>query len=173
MQRLVGMQAPDFSMQAAMGDGETTGHVSLSDYKGKWLVLFFYPLDFTFVWPTELKSMGDRLDVFKKFNAEVLGVSTDSVFSHNAWMKGDLGTLPYPLASDMTHQVSKDYGVYLEDMGVALRGTFIIDPDGIVKYSSVNDLGVGRSTNETLRVLQALQAGGLCPADWGPGDELL
>jgi peroxiredoxin (alkyl hydroperoxide reductase subunit C) len=152
--------------------------VSLSDYKGKWLVLFFYPLDFTFVCPTEITALSDRLDEFKELNAEVLGVSTDSVYSHRAWIKtpreeNGIAGLKYPLAADMLHTVSRDYGVLVEDQGIALRGLFIIDPEGILKYSVINSLNIGRSVDETLRVLEALQTGGLCPADWKPGKPLL
>nr|WP_207646849.1 peroxiredoxin [Tepidibacter formicigenes] len=178
MERMVGKKAPDFKMQAVLGDGETFGEVSLNSYKGKWVVMFFYPLDFTFVCPTEITSMNSKYDIFKKFNAELLAVSTDSVYSHKAWINspkemGGLGKLNFPIASDNTHKVSKDYGVYIEEEGIALRGLFIIDPEGILRYSVVHNLNIGRSADETLRVLQGLQAGGLCPADWNPGDELL
>lgn len=178
MKRMIGLKAPDFKMQTALGDGENFGEVSLDSYKGKWVVMFFYPLDFTFVCPTEITSLDSKYDIFKKFNAEILAVSTDSVHSHKAWINspkdsGGLGKLKFPIASDNTHTASKDYGVYVEEEGIALRGLFIIDPDGILRYSVVHDLNVGRSANETLRVLQGLQAGGLCAADWNPGDDLL
>jgi alkyl hydroperoxide reductase subunit AhpC len=140
--------------------------------------MFFYPLDFTFVCPTEITAFNKKIDAFKNLNAEVLGVSTDSEHSHKAWInassdQGGLGKLQFPLASDITHQVSKDYGVFIEEEGIALRGLFIIDPDGMLKYSVIHDLNVGRSVDETLRVLQALQSGGLCPIDWHPGDKHL
>jgi peroxiredoxin (alkyl hydroperoxide reductase subunit C) len=130
----------------------------LRDYAGKWLVLLFYPLDFTFVCPTELRGFSERYDPFKAEGAEVLGVSIDSVHTHRAWLKAPiegsgLGELRYPLASDATHQVSKDYGVYVEDKGHSLRGTFLIDPTGILRMSLVNDLDVGRSVDETLRTI--------------------
>lgn len=177
-ERLVGGKAPDFEMKTALGDGENFGKVSLSDYKGKWLILFFYPLDFTFIWPTEITGFSDKFKEFDKLNAEVLGISTDSIFSHKAWMntprdKYGLEKLKFPLASDITHQVAKDYGVYVEEEGIAIRGLFIIDPDGNIKYQVVHDLSVGRSTSEVLRVLRALQTGGLCPLEWDEGDELL
>lgn len=164
--------APDFTALT------THGVKSLSDYKGKWLVLFFYPLDFTFVCPTEILAFSDRLDEFTEIGAEVLGVSTDSVYSHRAWIKtprdeNGLEGLRYPLASDITKSVSRDYGVLVEDAGIALRGLFIIDPNGVLQYQVVNSLNIGRSVDETLRVLEALQTGGLCPADWKPGKELL
>ncbi|HEY9062495.1 MAG TPA: peroxiredoxin [Pseudobacteroides sp.] len=178
MNRIVGVQAPDFNMECVDGKGEDFLNVSLGDYKGKWLVLFFYPLDFTFVCPTEITAMSRRIEEFKKAGAEVLAVSIDSKFSHKAWIhtpveNGGLGKINFPIASDITKEVSQKYGVLIEQAGIALRGLFIIDPDGVVKYSVVHDLNIGRSVDETLRVLQALQSGGLCPIDWHPGDKLL
>ncbi|CAM3668341.1 peroxiredoxin [Marinicrinis lubricantis] len=177
-ERLVGKKAPDFRMETALGDGKEFGHASLEDYKGKWLVLFFYPLDFTFVCPTEITALSDAKDVFADLDTEILGVSTDSKFSHRAWIntprdQNGLGQLNFPLASDITKQVAKDYGVLIEEEGVALRGLFIIDPEGELKYQVVNHNDVGRSVDETLRVLQALQSGGLCPANWKPGQKNL
>jgi alkyl hydroperoxide reductase subunit AhpC len=173
MDRIVGQKAPGFKMNTALGDGSDFGSVTLEDYKGKWLVMFFYPLDFTFVCPTEITGYSKRLDEFKKAGAEVLAVSVDSEHSHKAWINSSLGQIDFPIASDMTKSVAKDYGVLLEDAGIALRGLFIIDPEGVVRYSVVHDLNVGRSVSETLRVLQALQAGGLCGLDWEPGKEML
>ena len=173
MERLVGRKAPDFTMNACLGDGSDFCKVSLEDYKGKWLVMFFYPLDFTFVCPTEIRGYSGRIEDFRKEGAEVLAVSTDSEHSHRAWINSDLGKVNFPIASDMTKQVAKDYGVLVEEEGIALRGLFIIDPEGIVRYSVVHDLDVGRSVNETLRVLKALKTGGLCPVDWEEGDDLL
>ncbi|MCK8059420.1 MULTISPECIES: peroxiredoxin [unclassified Fusibacter] len=171
--RLVGNKAPGFSMATVDGAGKEFGRISLEDYKGKWLVLFFYPLDFTFVCPTEITGYSKRIADFKALDAEVLGVSVDSEHSHKAWINGDLGALNFPLASDMTKQVSRDYGVLLEDAGIALRGLFIINPEGDIKYSVVHDLNVGRSVDETIRVLKALKTGGLCPVDWTEGEVLL
>ena len=174
----IGQKAPAFCMETTKVL-ETLEHMAkLSDYLGKWLVLFFYPLDFTFVCPTEIRGFNSRLSEFNDLNTEILGVSTDSVFSHRAWIRtpvaeGGLGGLAYPLASDITKQVARDYGVLIEDKGVALRGLFIIDPEGILRYQVVCDLNVGRSIDETLRVLQALQSGGLCPMEWHPGDKTL
>lgn len=173
-QRLVGLQAPDFTLDVALGNGEDFGKVSLSDYEDKWLVLFFYPLDFTFVCPTEITALSDRQNEFKELDCEILGVSTDSKFSHRAWINtprddNGLGKLNYPLGADTTHKVSQEYGVLIEEEGIALRGLFIIDPNGTVRYQVVTDDNVGRSVDETLRVLQALQSGGLCPANWKPG----
>lgn len=173
MERLVANKAPDFKMKTCKGDGSGFGEVSLSDYKGKWLVMFFYPLDFTFVCPTEITGYSDRVEDFKKEGAEVLSVSVDSEHSHKAWINGDLGKVNFPMASDMTKKVASDYGILLEDDGVALRGLFIIDPEGVVKYSVVHDNNVGRSVDETLRVLKALKTGGLCPANWDEGEDLL
>ena len=167
----VGKLAPHFQVEAVRPNGEFMD-VKLSDYKGKWLVLFFYPLDFTFVCPTEITGFSSRMDEFTALHACVLGGSTDSVHSHKAWLK-DLGSLNYPLFSDISRSMARDYGVLLEDQGFALRGTFMIDPDGILRYALYHDLGVGRSVSETLRVLEALQTGELCPVDWTSGGKTL
>lgn len=177
-QRLVGRPAPDFAMETVSGDGKTFGKASLNDYKGKWLVLFFYPLDFTFVCPTEITALSAAAEEFKKLDTEILGVSVDSIHSHRAWINtpvadNGLGQLNFPLAADITKTVARDYGVLIEEEGVALRGLFIIDPEGELKYQVVNHNDVGRSVEETLRVLQALQSGGLCPMNWKPGDKHL
>ncbi|MCH4886808.1 peroxiredoxin [Acidaminobacter sp. JC074] len=173
MSRLVGKQAPDFKFNAATGDGKEFVEIKLEDYKGKWLVLFFYPLDFTFVCPTEITGYSKQIEKFKSLGAEVLGVSVDSEHSHKAWINSSLGQINFPLGSDMTKKVSDDYGVLIEEEGIALRGLFIINPEGVLQYSVVHDLNVGRSVDETLRVLQALQTGGLCPMDWEVGEDLL
>jgi len=177
-ERMIGKIAPEFTMKTVDGRGESFSEVTLGDYKGKWLVLFFYPLDFTFVCPTEIKGFNKHIADFKNEGAEILGASTDSEHSHKAWINqaeehGGLGSLDFPLASDMTQKVAKDYGILVEEDGIALRGLFIIDPDGILRYSVVHDLNVGRSVDETLRVLKALKSGGLCPIDWDEGDEHL
>lgn len=177
-QRLVGAQAPDFTMETALGNGQDFGKVSLSDYKGKWLVLFFYPLDFTFVCPTEIIALSDAVEEFKDLDAEVLGVSVDSIHSHRAWIntprdQNGLGGLNYQLAADFNKTTARAYGVLDEEAGVAFRGLFIIDPEGVLRYQVVTDLNIGRSNEETLRVLQALQSGGLCPANWRPGQKHL
>lgn len=174
----VGQLAPNFDMATTADLAKLTSRVRLSDYRGKWLVLFFYPLDFTFVCPTEINAFSDRYEEFQELGAEVLGVSTDSVYSHRAWIntpreRNGIAGLKYPLASDITKQVSRDYGVLIEEQGIALRGLFIIDPEGVLQYAVINSLNIGRSVDETLRVLEALQTGGLCPADWKPGKELL
>jgi alkyl hydroperoxide reductase subunit AhpC len=176
MARLVGLKAPDFKLETALGDGENFGTAQLSDYEGKWLVLFFYPLDFTFVCPTEITALSDRFEEFEDYDCAILGVSTDSKFSHRAWIntsrdENGLGKLNFPLGGDTAHQVSRAYHVLNEEEGIASRGLFIIDPEGIVRYQVVTDDNVGRSVDETIRVLQALQSGGLCPANWRRGDK--
>ncbi|ADG06018.1 peroxiredoxin [Kyrpidia tusciae] len=175
---LVGRPAPDFEMLSTKNMKTLDEKVRLSDYRGKWLVMFFYPMDFTFVCPTEITAMSDRAQEFFDLDAEILGVSVDSVHVHKAWIntprdKNGLGEIRYPLASDITKSVSRAYDVLIPEQGVALRGLFIIDPEGILRYQVVHDLNIGRSVDETLRVLEALQTGGLCPADWKPGDKLL
>ncbi|MCM2996331.1 peroxiredoxin [Paenibacillus cellulositrophicus] len=177
-ERLVGKPAPEFTMETVTGDGTDFSKASLTDYRGKWLVFFFYPLDFTFVCPTEITALSDAYEQFKALDAEILGVSTDSIHSHKAWINtprdsNGLGKINFPLASDITRSVAKDYGVYIEEEGVALRGLFIIDPEGELKYQVVNHNDIGRSVEETLRVLQALQSGGLCAMNWKPGDKNL
>lgn len=170
----VGEAAPDFTMATTADMKTLASTASLKDYEGKWLVMFFYPLDFTFVCPTEILALSDRYDEFVDLGAEVLGVSTDSVHSHKAWIntprdKNGIEGLKYPLASDITKSVARDYGVLIEDQGIALRGLFIVDPKGVLQYAVINSLNIGRSVDETLRVLQALQSGGLCAANWKPG----
>jgi peroxiredoxin (alkyl hydroperoxide reductase subunit C) len=174
----VGQAAPDFDMPSTKNIEKLNENVKLADYQGKWVVLLFYPLDFTFVCPTELTTFSDRYEDFIGIGADVIGVSTDSVHSHRAWLKtprdkGGVEGLQYPLASDITKQVARDYGVLIEDKGVALRGLFVIDPEGTLRYAVIHDLNVGRSADETLRVIQALQTGGLCQAEWRPGQETL
>lgn len=167
----VGQPAPEFSLQALVG--EEFQNISLADYKGKkWVVLFFYPLDFTFVCPTEILEFSQRASEFEKLNATILGASIDSIYSHKAWTK-ELGKLNYPLLSDITQEVARNYGILMEEKGFALRGLFIIDPEGILRYMVVHDTTVGRSADETIRVLQALQSGELCPVGWKPGQKTL
>jgi peroxiredoxin 2/4 len=175
---MVGQPAPDFDMGSTKNLEKLNENVKLSDYKGKWLVLLFYPLDFTFVCPTELTAFSDRYADFEAIGAEIIGVSTDSVFSHRAWIntprdKGGVADLKYPLAADSTKSVASDYGVLIESRGIALRGLFVIDPEGVLRYKVVHDLNIGRSAEETLRVIQALQTGGLCQAEWKPGQKTL
>ena len=173
MERIIGKKAPDFNMMAVSGDGEKFFEVKLSDYSGKWLVLFFYPLDFTFVCPTEITGFSQYYDKFQEAGADILAVSCDSHYSHQAWIRDGLGEINYPIASDKTMKTAGDYGVLIEQDGVALRGLFIIDPDQIIRYSVIHDLNVGRSMEETLRVLSAFQTGGLCAASWNIGEKNL
>lgn len=164
----LGQKAPDFSIDAVV-KGEFK-KVSLSDYSGKWLVLFFYPGDFTFVCPTEIKGFNALLAEFEKINASILAISTDSKYSHKAWIaSGALGELNYPLGSDFTKKVATDFGVLNQNEGGAKRGLFIIDPQGVVQHILVHNDKVGRSVDETLRVLKALQTEALCPLNWKPG----
>lgn len=174
----IGHAAPKFDMPSTKNLEKLDVNVKSEDYAGKWLVLLFYPLDFTFVCPTELTAFSDCYDDFQGIGAEIIGVSTDSVYSHRAWIKtpraqGGVADLRYPLASDLTKEVSRHYNVLIEDKGIALRGLFVIDPEGVLRYAVVHDLNVGRSADETLRVIQALQTGGLCQANWRPGQETL
>jgi len=168
----VGQRVPDVAAQALLGDG-TFKEVKISDFKGKWLVLFFYPLDFTFVCPTEIQGFNKLYQEFKKMNAEVIGASTDSVHSHKAWSASSLGKIEFPILGDTGHQVSKAFNVLIPEKGYTLRGTFIIDPNGILKSAVVNDTSVGRSVEETLRTLQALQTGKLTGCGWKPGEKTL
>lgn len=177
---LVGSVAPDFNATAVF-DQEFVD-ISLSQYKGKYVVLFFYPLDFTFVCPTEITSFSDRYADFAALNTEVLGCSVDSEFSHLAWVQtdrkeGGLGDIAYPIVSDLKKGICEAYGV-LNDEGIALRGLFIIDREGIVQHATINNLAFGRSVDETLRVLQALQyvqdnPDEVCPAGWKPGEKTM
>jgi alkyl hydroperoxide reductase subunit AhpC len=177
----VGLPAPEFKLAStknATSAKDLGFEISLSDYKGKWLVFFFYPLDFTFVCPTEITALSDRYDEFLDLGADVLGASTDSVHSHFAWLntpleQNGIAGVRYPLVADYKKDVARAYGVLDEAAGYAQRGLFIIDPEGILRYSVVTADNVGRSVDETLRVLQALQTGGLCAADWKPGKKLL
>lgn len=178
-ERMVAKQAPRFEMQAVLANKEF-GKVSLEENikNGKWTVLFFYPMDFTFVCPTEITAMSDRNGEFQDLGAEVIGVSTDTIHTHLAWINTDrkengIGQLNFPLAADHNQQVSRDYGVLIEEDGIALRGLFIINPEGELQYQVVNHNNIGRSVDETLRVLQALQSGGLCPVNWQPGQKTL
>lgn len=173
MERLVGKALPSFKMDAVKGDGSDFISISSQEYRGKWLVLFFYPLDFTFVCPTEITGFSNAIDAFREEGAEVLGVSIDSVHSHKAWIESSLGNINFPLASDITKNVSKDLGILIEEEGVALRGLFIVDPEGSVQYSVVHNKNVGRSTTEVLRVLKALKTNGLCPVNWEDGQTTL
>jgi alkyl hydroperoxide reductase subunit AhpC len=167
----VGQRAPDFTLDGVL-DGEFV-EVNLAAQLGNWVVLFFYPLDFTFVCPTEIRGFAQRRGEFEELGAKLFGASVDSKYSHLAWCEHELGKLGFPLLSDMTRDVARDYGVLLANEGHTLRGTFIIDNEGVLRYMVVHDNNVGRNTEETLRVLQALQTGELCPVDWRPGEETI
>jgi alkyl hydroperoxide reductase subunit AhpC len=167
----VGAPAPHFAAKAYVA-GEFKD-VSLKDYAGKWVCLFFYPLDFTFVCPTEIREFAKHEAAFKEVGCAIVGCSTDSEYSHKAWYERDLKEVKFPVLADTSLRVSRDYGVLLEDKGIAFRGTFLIDPKGVLQWMSVNALSVGRSVEEVLRTLQALKTGELCPAGWAPGKPTL
>ena len=174
----VGQPAPDFEMRTTRNLETLEERARLGDYRGQWLILFFYPADFSFVCPTEIRGFRDHYEQIRSLKADVLAVSTDSIYSHRAWIetppeRNGVGPLPFPLASDITKLVSRHYGVLDEEEGMALRGLFIIDPGGVLRYQVVHDMDVGRSINETLRALQALQTGSLCPLEWQPGQPTL
>jgi len=168
--------APNFTADALLPGGDVK-KISLSDYKGKWVVLFFYPLDFTFVCPTEILAFDDNYEKFKSMGAEVIGCSVDSVHSHRAWAsqapkEGGIGKLKFPLLADITKDIARDYGVLLPS-GIALRGVFLINPEGKLEYSAIHNLGVGRNVEEIVRVLEGFQysakTGEVCPANWTKG----
>lgn len=166
----VGQPAPEFTLEGVIGRNFAT--INLADYKGKWVIVFFWPLDFTFVCPTEIKEFTARNKEIQALNGQVLGISVDSKYAHLAWID-EIGEQAYPMLSDITKEVSRAYDVLIENEGIAQRGTFIIDPQGIVRWMVVSDLNVGRSVSETIRVLEALQTGELCPVDWHPGEKTL
>ena len=181
MSTLVANQAPDFTATAVMADNSMKEDFKLSDFRGKYVILFFYPLDFTFVCPSEIIAFDKKLEQFKAKNCEVIGVSIDSQFSHWAWKntpvkEGGIGNVQYPLVADLDKKISRQYGVLL-DMGVALRGTFLIDKEGVVRHAVINDLPLGRSIDEALRMVDALtfheEHGDVCPANWQEGDDAM
>jgi peroxiredoxin 2/4 len=175
---LVGKKAPDFKATAVV-NGNDFKEVKLSDYHGKYVVMFFYPLDFTFVCPTELHAFQEKLDTFKKLNCEVLGVSIDSHFSHLAWLntpktEGGIKGVTYPVIADIHKTIARDYDVLIPEAGIALRGTFLIDKNGVVQQQTINNLPLGRNVDEMIRLLEALQYtethGEVCPANWKKGE---
>ncbi len=181
MSTLVTRQAPDFTATAVMGDNSFKEDFKLSDYQGKYVILFFYPLDFTFVCPSEIIAFDKALAKFQEKNCEVVGVSIDSQFTHWAWKNtpvndGGIGNIQYPLVADLDKKISRQYGVLL-DMGVALRGTFLIDKQGVIRHAVINDLPLGRSIDEALRMVDALEFheshGDVCPANWKEGEEAM
>jgi len=171
---MIGQKAPEWTASAYLKGEEKT--LSSKDFKGKWHVLYWYPLDFTFVCPTEIRGFQELLEDFDDDGVKVIGASTDSFFSHKAWFE-DKDTFPksitHPVIADTNHLVSKAFGVLKEDAGVAFRATVIVDDEGVVRSVSVNDLSVGRSPSEVLRTVQALQSGGLCGADWKKGEKFV
>ncbi len=169
----IGHKAPDFTLTAYHGHNDEFKKVSLKDYQGKWVILFFYPRDFTFVCPTELHGFAKHEAEFEKEGAAIIAASTDSEHAHKAWFSKDLPDVKYPVLADTTLSMTRDYEVLIEETGEALRGTFIINPEGIVKYIVVSDNNVGRSVEETLRVLKALKTGKLCPVEWEEGEKTL
>ncbi len=181
MKPLVTNEAPDFTAIAVMPDNSFNDAFKLSDMRGKYVLLFFYPLDFTFVCPSEIIAFDKAVEQFKANNCEVVGVSIDSHFSHLAWKntvinEGGIGQVQFPLVADLDKSISENYGVLL-DMGIALRGLFLIDKEGVVRHQIVNDLPLGRSVAEALRMLDALQFteehGDVCPANWKKGDDAM
>ncbi len=177
---LVTKPAPEFTAKAVMSDCSISD-LTLSTYRGRYVVLFFYPLDFTFVCPSEILAFNRQLPEFKKRNCDVIAVSIDSEFSHYAWKntpveQGGIGNIQFPLVSDLTKQISRDYGILLNE-SVALRGLFLIDREGIIRHEVINDLPLGRNVDEALRVVDALQFveahGDVCPANWHPGEDAM
>ncbi len=181
MSVLVNKQAPDFTAPAVMPDGSINENFKLSDLKGKNVVLFFWPMDFTFVCPTEIIAHDKRLEEFQKRNVEIVGVSVDSQYTHHAWRKttieeGGIGEVGFPMVSDIKHEITQAYDVEHED-GVALRASFLIDAEGIIQHQVINNLSLGRNIDEMLRVIDALQFcekyGEVCPAGWKQGDNAM
>ena len=181
MTLMVTKAAPDFTATAVLADNSFKNDFKLSDFKGKYVVLFFYPLDFTFVCPSEILAFNKTIGQFAAKNCSLIGVSIDSHFSHLAWKNtpvnnGGIGMIDYPLVSDLDKSISRNYSVLL-DNGIALRGLFLIDREGIIRHQVINDLSLGRSVDETLRMLDALQFtekfGEVCPANWKKGDEAM
>ncbi len=169
---LIGKPAPAFDCPAYVR-GTEVKQIALSSLKGKWVVLFFYPRDFTFICPTELKGFAAAQNDFDAINTALIAASTDSAWAHKAWFERDLPDVTFPVLADTSLQLTRDYGVLIEETGTALRGTFVIDQYGVLRYMVVSDLNVGRSVEETLRVVKALQTGELCPVAWKPGESTL
>mgnify|MGYP003969509861 FL=1 len=174
----IGTMAPAFTAEALVGND--TKKVSLSDYKGKWVVLFFYPADFTFICPTELGDLADKYEEFKALNTEILSVSTDTAFVHKAWKDNSetIKKINFPMIADPTGRMCRNYGTYIRDEGLSLRGTFVIDPEGNLKAYELHDNSIGRSTNELLRKIKAAQfveehGDQVCPVNWEPGNDTL
>lgn len=177
----VGDTVPEVEFEAFIpGEKEDIKKMNTKDFKGKWIIFFFYPADFTFVCPTELEDMANIYEDFKKEDAEIVSVSTDTVFVHKAWhdTSDAIKKITYPMAADPTHLLSNLFGVLIEDEGLALRGTFIIDPEGIIRVAEIHDNSIGRNAKETLRKIQAAKFvaehdGKVCPANWNPGGDTI
>ncbi len=174
----IGSKIPDLEFNVYQND--EIKKFKFSDFKGKWLVLYFYPADFTFVCPTELEEAAEHYDDFKRLGAEIISVSTDTVYTHKAWHDSSraVGKIKYPMAADPSGVLCREFGTYIENEGLSLRGTFIIDPDGILKHMEIHDNSIGRSTKEILRKLEASiyvsrHQGEVCPASWEPGKKTL
>lgn len=181
MSSLVTKQAPDFTATAVMPNNTFKEDFKLSDYQGKYVILFFYPLDFTFVCPSEIIAFNKKLGEFEKRDTQVIGVSIDSQFSHFAWKNtepkaGGIGNVQFPLVADLSKEIARDYGVLFNE-SIALRGLFLIDKEGVVRHSTINDLPLGRNIDEAIRMVDALQFyeehGEVCPANWHSGDEAM
>jgi peroxiredoxin 2/4 len=167
----VGSKAPEWKALAYIA-GQVR-EISSAEYQGRWLLLFFYPLDFTFVCPTELRALAERERELRGMGASVVACSTDSVHSHQAWFSRELSEVRYPVLADITKRVSRDFGVLVEDKGTALRASFLIDPEGLLRFMLVSDQNVGRNIDELLRTLEALQTGERCPANWRRGERFV
>ena len=177
----VGQPAPSFSSLAAFPEESPENakkSVSLADYRGKWLLFLWYPLDFTAVCPTELLAFSDRIEEFTESGCEILGASCDSVYTHRAWMRtpresGGIAGVAFPILADITRRIAREWGVLIEDEGFPLRALFLLDPEGQIVHATINASAVGRNVSEVLRTLAAFQSGGLCGSDWKPGDRNL
>jgi peroxiredoxin 2/4 len=174
----IGEPAPSFNLLSTKNLDTLSDNVALEEYKGRWLLLFFWPYDFTFVCPTEIIAFSEAASQFRDLECDIVGASVDSIYTHSAWIntprdQNGIGALNYPIASDFTKETARAYGVLDEKTGAAHRGLFLIDPEGIIRYQVVTDMNVGRSVEETVRILEALQSGGLCPVNWKKGEKTL
>jgi peroxiredoxin (alkyl hydroperoxide reductase subunit C) len=174
----IGEPAPSFNLPSTRNLDTLEENVALEDYRGRWLMLFFWPYDFTFVCPTEIVAFSEAAAKFHDLKCDIVGASTDSIHTHRAWIntprdQNGIGALKYPIASDFTKETARAYGVLDEKTGAAHRGLFLIDPEGVIRYQVITDMNVGRSVEETIRILEALQSGGLCPIGWRKGDKTL
>lgn len=174
----IGELAPTFNLPSTKNLDTLSENVSLADYRGRWVMFFFWPHDFTTVCPTEIMAFNESVGTFRDLKCDIIGASVDSIYTHKAWIntpreQGGIGPIRYPMVSDFTKETARAYGVLDEKTGAAHRGLFIIDPEGIIRYQVVTDMNVGRSVEETIRILEALQSGGLCPINWRKGDKTL